>query len=207
MDITRNTTAVIAVHLQRDVVGADGALAFMFQEQVKSRQVLGHAAQFLAVARNAQLPVLYTRVAFAADYSNMHANSPLLLGTREGKALIDGAPGAEIVGEVAPCPVDTVVTHQRVGGFEGSTLRADLDSRGIDTIVILGVATNASVESTARQASDLGYRVIIVEDCCSAATMEAHQASIASLSMLAEISNADELTDAFASTIGHPERS
>jgi nicotinamidase-related amidase len=198
MDIDRNSTAVVAVHFEQDVVGEGGALAGLFREQVVARDVLAVAARFLAEARAAGIPVIYTRVAFAPDYSNMTPNSPLLLGTRDAQALRDGFPGAEIVPEVAPELGDTIVTHQRVGGFEGSTLRSELDARGITTVVLLGVATIASVESTARQASDFGYRVILAENACSAPTLEAHQASIGALGMLAEISSTEELAAAFA---------
>ena len=187
MELDPPTTAVIAVHYQGDVVGADGAFADFFHGQVKERDVVGVSARVLAAARAAGAMVVYVRVAFAPDYSDMVANSPLLAMTAEAGCLKDGSPLAEIVDEVAPAGDDTVITHKRVGGFTDSGLHALLQSRGIGTLLITGVATNASVESTARQASDLGYRTVIVEDACSAATLEAHQASIASLSLLAEI--------------------
>jgi nicotinamidase-related amidase len=74
-----------------------------------------------------------------------------------------------------------------------------LEDCGIDTLVFAGVATNSSVESTARVATDAGYRVIIAEDACSAATPEAHRASIESLGLLAEISTAVGIVGASAS--------
>jgi nicotinamidase-related amidase len=196
MNLNCTSTAVIAVHLEQDIVGADGAMAHFFHDQVVERNVLNVAARFLEIARRAGLPTIYTRVAFAPDYSNMHANSPLLAGTRDAQALRDGTAGAEIAPEVAPGPNDIVVSHQRVGGFEGSSLQHELESRGIDTVIFLGVATNASVESTARQASDKGFRVIVLENACSAATREAHQATIASLGMFGEISTTAEVAAA-----------
>ena len=71
-------------------------------------------------------------------------------------------------------------------------------SRGVDTLLFAGVATNASVESTARQASDLGYRTIIVADACSAADPGAHDAAIASLGLLGEITTTAEAVDALS---------
>jgi nicotinamidase-related amidase len=90
------------------------------------------------------------------------------------------------------------VTHQRVGGFHGSDLDEVLRGLEAATLVFLGVATNASVEGTARAASDLGYRVLIVSDACSAATPEAHAASLESLGLLAEIATTDDLIYALA---------
>jgi nicotinamidase-related amidase len=198
MNIDPTTTAVVAVHLENDVVAADGFLAGMFRQQVEERAVLTTAAAVLEGARAAGIPVLYTRVAFKADYSDMHANSPMLAGSKGTGGFVVDTHGTEIAAEVAPGPDDVVVTHQRVGGFQGSTLQRELDARDVRTVVILGVATNVSVESTARWATDLGYDVVLVEDACSAATLEAHQASVASLGMLAEIVASDDALRAFA---------
>jgi biuret amidohydrolase len=90
------------------------------------------------------------------------------------------------------------VTHRRVGGFHDSDLDHVLRSAGVDTVAVLGVATNASVEGTARGASDLGYRVLVVSDACSAATPEAHAASVESMGLLAEITTTDDVIAALS---------
>ena len=89
------------------------------------------------------------------------------------------------------------MTHHRVGGFHDSDLDDVLRGAGVETVAFLGVATNASVEGTARAASDLGYRVLVISDACSAATPEAHAASLESLGLLAEITTTDDLIAAF----------
>ncbi len=116
--------------------------------------------------------------------------------TMQAQCLIEGSDKAEIVPQLTPQGGDVVLTHKRVGGFSASQLDVILRSRGVNTVVFTGVATNASVEGTARQASDLGYRTIIVADACSAADPGAHDASIASLGLLAEIATSAEVIDA-----------
>ncbi|MCU1604340.1 MAG: Nicotinamidase-related amidase [Modestobacter sp.] len=200
MELDPRTTALMAVHLQNDVVGADGAFADFFHEQVVARNVVAVNADLIAAARAAGVPVIYTRVAWKPDYSDLHANSPLLGMVAQFGCLKDGSPSAEIVAEVAPTEGDHVVTHQRVGPFVDSALPGLLKELGISTLVISGVATNASVEASVRGASDHGYRTIVVEDGCSAGTLEAHQASIGSMGLLAEISTAAEVTQALGAT-------
>jgi nicotinamidase-related amidase len=63
------------------------------------------------------------------------------------------------------------------------------------TIVLMGVATNLTIESTARAGADIGYRTIVVSDACSTISEAAHAASLESLSMLAEILNSDDLVN------------
>src|SRR4051812_17958762 len=193
MDLDLHATAVIAVPLQGDVVGPDGAFAGCFHGQVVERDVLAKNRELLPAARAAGVPVVYTRVAWQPDYSDLHANSPLLGIVVQSGCLKEGSPLAEIVPEVAPAEGDEVLTHKRVGGFTDSGLHELLQRQGAQTLLFTGVATNASLEGTARQASDLGYRVVVAEDACSAATPAAHQASIESLGLLAEIATAADV--------------
>ena len=48
--------------------------------------------------------------------------------------------------------------------------------RGVETVVLGGVSTNAGVESTARQGTGLGFAFVIVEDACTSSMgAEAHR--------------------------------
>lgn len=197
MELNPQRTAVIAIHCQGDIVSGNGAFAPFFHDQVISRNVISKIGGLLENARKSGMTVIYTRVAFKPDFSDLNANSPLLKVVEQAGCLKDGTELADIVPELAPAADDVVITHQRVGGFVPE-LTAVLESRGIDTLVFAGVATNASVESTARVATDAGYRVIIAEDACSAATPQAHQASIESLDLLADIATTADILGAAA---------
>ncbi|MBY9019870.1 MAG: cysteine hydrolase, partial [Candidatus Lokiarchaeota archaeon] len=52
------------------------------------------------------------------------------------------------------------------------------------TVLVSGVVTNFCVESTAREAGDYGFQVVIVEDCCAAWSPEIHQATLRSFGLL-----------------------
>jgi nicotinamidase-related amidase len=197
--IEPSRTAVVAVHFQNDVVGAAGAFAPFFHAEVERVGTIATAARLLDAARSAGVKVVYTRVAWQPGYADLVANSPLLNIVLQQNCLVDGTSGAAVVDEIAPQPGDLVVTHQRVGAFHGSELDNLLRGSGIDTVVFCGVATNASVEGTARVASDLGYRVVIVSDACSAASEAAHAASVESLGLLGEITTTNDLLSALAS--------
>ena len=198
MDLTPSRTAVIAVHMQHDIVTADGAFGGFFAAQAAERDVIGQVGQLLEAARRSGATAVYTRVAWQPGYPDLVANSPLLAMTKQSQCLVEGSAKAEIVPQLSPQDGDVVVTHQRVGGFSASQLDGILRSRGVDTVLFAGVATNASVEGTARQASDLGYRTIIVADACSAADQGSHDASIASLGLLGEITTTAEAVEALS---------
>jgi nicotinamidase-related amidase len=53
-----------------------------------------------------------------------------------------------------------------------------LAERGIDTVIVTGTVTNVCCESTVRDASTLGYRVVLVADACAAVDDQDHNASL-----------------------------
>ncbi len=56
-----------------------------------------------------------------------------------------------------------------------------LRRRGIDTIILCGISTNIGVESTARNAWEMGFKLVVVEDACSAASSEQHLGSMTNI--------------------------
>ncbi len=198
MELNPATTAVIVVHMQKDVVNAGGAFGGFFAAQAAERDVVGITGKLLETARAAGVTVVYTRVAWQSGLADLVVNSPILGIVQQSGCLVEGSDKAQILPELTPQDGDLVVTHKRVGGFSSSQLDTLLRSRGIGTVLFMGVATNFSVEGTARQASDLGYRTMIVADACSAADPAAHDASIASLGLLAEITSSADVVGALA---------
>lgn len=73
---------------------------------------------------------------------------------------------------------DILVVKHTIGAFHGTDLHERLDALGVDTLVMAGVATNMGVESTARAAADLGYRLVFAEDAMSALTAAEHRAAV-----------------------------
>lgn len=77
---------------------------------------------------------------------------------------------------------DEAIAKRRYSAFiPGSSNIADvLADRGIDTLIVTGVATNVCCESTARDAMMLNYRVLMVSDACAAASDAEHAAALGS---------------------------
>jgi nicotinamidase-related amidase len=59
--------------------------------------------------------------------------------------------------------------------FVGTDLDVMLRSNGIRTILIGGVATEGSVEGTARSAPNLGYDIVVLRDCVGSRSRELHE--------------------------------
>ena len=65
-----------------------------------------------------------------------------------------------------PLHGERLIQKQVPDAFCGTTLEAGLREAGIEQLIIVGVATHNSVESTARTAGNLGFDTWVAEDAC-----------------------------------------
>ena len=72
----------------------------------------------------------------------------------------------------------SAITKRQWGAFYGTELDLQLRRRGIRTIVLGGIATNFGVESTARQAWEHSYELVLVEDATASTSAELHDFAI-----------------------------
>jgi len=198
--IDKARTALLAMDFENDIVHEDGAFKdFGFAAMVKQNDVFTKTAKLLDASRRAGVKVIYVSVKFRPGYPERPANGGLFGALVGANALVEGTWGAEIHESVAPRDGEPVVTKRGVSAFYGSDLATILATGGIDTLLLSGVATNFVVEGTAREATDRGYEVVIVGDCCASVSQEAHDSALTTaLPFLATISNLDEVVAALA---------
>jgi nicotinamidase-related amidase len=128
---------------------------------------LAGAVSALALARKADLQVIFVRVAFTPqDYGSVSDRNKSFAGIRERARMADGAPEMDVHPDLVRAEKDVVVTKTRVGGFSTTNLHTHLTARGIDTLVLGGVSTSGVVLSTVRDAADRDYRLLVLADCC-----------------------------------------
>lgn len=178
-------TALIVVDLQHGTV--DGPSV------VPTGPVVANAARLAAAFRAHNLPVALV---------TMHGSAPGRIGVLQGRP----APAADL-GDIVPGlgadPGDLRVTKSRWGAFAGTALGELLHERGVTQVVVVGMATSIGVESTARQAYDLGLHVTVAQDAVADRFAPGHERAIGLvLPMLGEVATSDEvvaLLDARAS--------
>jgi len=126
-------------------------------------------------ARAADIPVIHVIVGFRAGHPEASARNKMLSTLPGGIGYTPDDQGAGIHPDVAPLPADLVVTRTRLGGFAGSDLDVLLRARGIDGLVLTGIATSGAVLSTLRQAADLDFSLTVLSDGCLDADAEVHR--------------------------------
>ena len=197
-------TALVNVHWQQDIVTAHGAFAPFFAESVQRHGVIDRTRTLVDAAREAGVPVIWARAAFRPGYPELVMNTGLSHAIKELNALVEGSPGAQIVDELTPLDSEPVVSHPGISAFPVTPLDSILRRLGIETVLFTGVATNVTVEGTARDAVNLGYRAVIVSDACAAATDAAHDATLETFSLLGQTATVDEIQAALQAVTAQP---
>jgi nicotinamidase-related amidase len=108
---------------------------------------------------------------------------------------VDVAELLEIADEVKPVGDEPVVRKPRMNPFFGTPLESMLRSRDIDTVVLMGVATEFVVEAAARHAADADFRVIVLEDCCAGFSEDAHRVSLHIMDHLATLATSADFLE------------
>jgi nicotinamidase-related amidase len=162
------TTALVLIDLQKGIVSRPVA-------PHSGADVLKRAIELADRFRQAGAPVIIVGVCWSPDFKDalrQPVDQPMAIPP-------GGFPAgfAELADGLAQ-PGDLHITKRQWGAFFGTELDLQLRRRGIRTIVLGGIATNMGVESTARQAWEHGYAIILAEDAASSYSLEMHDFSV-----------------------------
>ncbi|MCZ4058360.1 isochorismatase family protein [Pantoea sp. LMR881] len=153
-------TALIVIDLQQGIV----ALPVVHEPQ----PVIDLCAQLKDAFHAKDLPVVLVNVAGGAPGRNEQAR-------HSGEFPADWA---TLVPEMTPQHNDITVTKHTWGAFHNTALHDELQKRGVTQVVICGIATSIGVESTARQAYELGYNVTLAVDAMTDLNADTHENSV-----------------------------
>lgn len=180
-------TALILSDLQRAIIAGSPLAPAEPEALARFDSAVRRCAEMLDAARRHGMPIVHVRVAFSPGHPEANPHSPMMRFIRDRGLLVDDDAGTGFDARVAPAPGEEVVTKHGVSAFTGTPLEAWLRARGIDTVILAGLVTHYAVDSTAREAHDRGFRVIVLKDGCASATPARHEASLANLGFLGEV--------------------
>jgi nicotinamidase-related amidase len=185
IELDPQSTALVLIDLQKGILANTLAPA-------TAQEVLARGQALAERFRAAKATVVLVNVAFSADGGDML------------RQRVDEAPPIPAGGfpagwsEFPPGlmqPGDLLITKRQWSAFYGTELDLQLRRRGIRNIVLGGVSTQIGVESTARQAYEHGYELLIVKDATTSSVAEGHAMSMKYiLPRLARLVQSDAIT-------------
>ena len=185
LEVEIKKTALVLIDLEQGIVARQLA-------PHSSADVVANSRRLADAVRKAGGTVVYVHV-LLHDTLSLPADSPM-----PRPAEPPPASASEIVAEAGMQPGDVLITKRQWGAFYGTQLEQALDRRGIETIILAGIATNMGVESTARAAYDAGYALIFAEDAMSTMSAEWHEFPIKQLfPRMGKVRSTDEILAGF----------
>lgn len=181
-------TALVLIDLQ------NGTLSFPLAPY-GGDVLVERAARLGRAFADASAPIVAVRIGFSpdgADRLTQPVDVPMLLpehGLPEG--------WSDLAPEIAALPAAVAITKRQWSAFHGTELDLQLRRRGVRSVVVAGIATNFGVESTARDAWQLGYEVLVAEDACTSLGAELHDFAVArTLPRVSRVRSSDDITAA-----------
>jgi len=153
-------TALILIDLQKGIVA--------YPTAHPADEVVRHAAALADAFRRHDLPVVLVNAAGGAP------------GRTEQVRPRGEFPAGwtDLDPELNQQPEDHTVTKRTWGAFTNTGLDEHLRKLGVTQVVIAGIATSIGVESTARQAHELGFNITLATDAMTDMSLDAHNNSI-----------------------------
>jgi nicotinamidase-related amidase len=188
LNLDRAKTVVLSMDIQKATVRRSP----MFHE----RNVGQAAKSVLEGARHSAILVVHVVIDYQPAFF-----SPRNKFLQKIRIPVLSAPGVdvaellEIVDEVKPVDDEPVIRKPRMNPFFGTALESMLRSRDLDTVVLMGVATEFVVEAAARHAADADFRVIVLEDCCASFSDDAHRVSLHIMDHLATLATSADFLE------------
>jgi len=185
--VKKDKTAFLVVDAQNDNLHEEGSLAFIGAwKHARETGAVDNVKSLAGACRARGIPVFWVKQNRLAGGADIFPGTfdekmmDLVHGAIPG-ALLGGTWDTEIYDELKPfiAEGELVIEKQGWSAFEGTALRRYLNDLGVDTLIVCGFLTDFCVESTVRQASDLGYFTIVASDACAASSQEDHDLALA----------------------------
>jgi len=114
--------------------------------------------------RSKRVPIIYAIHTYRRNGADMGLMAITISSIKDGKSFLKGSEGVEVYDEIKPQDDDIIIEKHRYSAFYGSDL--DLILRGMekDTLIVTGYSTNIGCETTTRDATNMGYKVIFPSD-------------------------------------------
>jgi biuret amidohydrolase len=163
-----------------------------------TKSVIPNTAKMLDFARRRGIECLFARIACHTKDGRDRSLSQKLPGWNN-LLLPKNEQPSQLVPALQPLDDEIVVTKTTDSALTGTNLRLILHNLGIRHVICCGIFTDQCVSSTVRSLADESYGVIVLEDCCAAATDDLHHRELEIINMIyCHVMSSNELTSIMA---------
>ena len=187
IQLTAQSTALLVIDIQNTYLEVDSDPAeaerwALFRERMNST-VIPNTASLIADCRARGVEVIFARIACLKDDGRDRSLSQKKPGFNYLLLPKDRA-DSQLVSELEPVGDEIVVLKTTDSALTGTNLRLLLRNMEIENVIVAGIFTDQCVSSTVRSLADESFGVVVVDDCCAAATDELHHNELNIINMI-----------------------
>lgn len=145
--------------------------------------VIPNSARLIAACRNNGTEVIFARIACLKTDGRDRSLSQKKPGFNY-LLLPKDRPDSHIVAELEARGDEITVLKTTDSALTGTNLRIILRNMEIKNVIVAGIFTDQCISSTVRSLADESFNVVVVEDCCAAATDELHRRELEIINMI-----------------------
>jgi nicotinamidase-related amidase len=185
--LNRDSSALLVIDIQNTYLEPDDdpkeALRWAPFYKRMNNTVIPNTADMISWARERGLEVIFARIACLKKDGRDRSLSQKKPGFNYLLMPTDSEE-SQIIEELSPYADEISITKTTDSALTGTNLRLTLHNMGIKSVIVTGIFTDQCVSSTVRSLADESFEVLVVEDCCAAATDEIHHQELKIINMI-----------------------
>jgi ureidoacrylate peracid hydrolase len=176
--------ALIVIDVQNGFVRKGGSYDLLGMDTSQYERVIPKIQELITKCRNAGIPVFYTQaVRESSGIDLLTRTHQILPEAREERIMkkpicVRGTWDAEIVDDIKPLSVDHIVIKRRDSAFHDTEIEVWLRSLGVDTLIFCGIDTSVCVETSLREAFNIGYDVVLISDATTSSNHKHYESTL-----------------------------
>src|SRR5215208_4740497 len=183
----RISMGLIVVDMQNGFVAKGGSYDQLGMNTPPYRAIISRLKDLIDLCKSIDIPVFYTEAVREASGIDLLTRIHTLLPKSREERLkvpitVRGTWDAQIIDEIKPKEDDYIIIKRRDSAFQDTELRMWLQSIGINVLVFCGIDTSICVETSLRDAFNLGYDIILISDATASGNKSHYETTLARVS-------------------------
>jgi ureidoacrylate peracid hydrolase len=176
--------ALIVIDVQNGFVSKGGSYDLLGIETSHYREAVPKIRDLINICRNAGIPVFYTQaVRESSGIDLLTKTHKILPKSREERIMkrpicIRGTWDGDIVDDIKPVEGEHVVMKRRDSAFHDTEIEVWLKSVRVDTLIFCGIDTSICVETSLREAFNVGYDIVLVSDATASSNRKHYESTL-----------------------------
>ena len=175
--------ALVVVDMQNGFVSPEGSYGKLGMNISHYRSIIPKIRELIDYCRKVGIPIFYTEAVREASGIDLLTHVHILLPksreeTHKVPICIRGTWDGNTIDELKPTDEDHLIIKRRDGAFQDTEFRMWLQSLGVNTLVFCGVDTSICVETSLREAFNLGYDILLISDATASGNQQHYKTTL-----------------------------